>query len=277
MDLKAIKAELSKFDKNKGKKTKKEVKDIYFKPKVGKQSIRVVPNKFQPKLPFKEMKFYYDIGTRMMPSPSNWGEKDPIEEFVKKLRNKNDKQSWFLAKKLEAKTRYYTPVIDRGNPDKVRLWSHGVLIYRAFLNLADDDEIGDYTDVAEGRDIKLTTVGPDVTGTDYNETTIQPSLKMTPLSSDADEVTEWLNNQPNVLEEFDCPDYEYVKDNLRKWLTEGEDEEETGEEEVSNEVEEEEEELEDRLVQKKDFLDEAAENTKITAEDEWNEMFKEDE
>ena len=29
-----------------------------------------------------------------------------------------------------------------------------------FLNLADDDEIGDYTEASGGRDIKLTTVGP---------------------------------------------------------------------------------------------------------------------
>ena len=29
----------------------------------------------------------------------------------------------------------------------------------------------------DGRDIKLTTVGPEVTGTPYNKTTISPSMK----------------------------------------------------------------------------------------------------
>lgn len=273
MDLKAIKNELQKFEKNKGSGKKKERKDIYFKPSIGKQNIRVVPNKHNPTLPFKEMKFYYDIGVRMMASPTNWGEKDPIEEFVKKLKNKKDKQSWFLAKKLEAKTRYFTTIIDRGNEDKVRLWQHGVLTYRDFLNLADDDEIGDYTDVAEGRDIKLTTVGPDVTGTDYNQTTISPSLKITPLSSDSEKVEEWLNNQPNILDEFKCPDYEYVKENLKTWLTEGEEEEEKEEEEVVEE-ESNEEALTDRLVAKKDFMDEVSAPSKSNVEDEWDQMFK---
>ena len=38
--------------------------------------------------------------------------------------------------------------------------------------MAADEEIGDYTDIVGGRDIKLTTVGPEVTGTPYNKTTI---------------------------------------------------------------------------------------------------------
>ena len=44
----------------------------------------------------------------------------------------------------------------------VKLWQFGKEVYQEFLNMAADDEIGDFTDIGQGRDIKLTTVGPDV-------------------------------------------------------------------------------------------------------------------
>ena len=43
--------------------------------------------------------------------------------------------------------------------------------------MAADEEIGDYTDIVGGRDIKLTTVGPEVTGTPYNKTSLVLHLK----------------------------------------------------------------------------------------------------
>ena len=57
------------------------------------------------------MKFYYGIGSkRVMASPKNWGEKDPIMEFAKQLRQTNDKENWRLAKKLDPKVRTFAPV-----------------------------------------------------------------------------------------------------------------------------------------------------------------------
>jgi hypothetical protein len=43
----------------------------------------------------------------------------------------------------------------------VKLWQFGKEVYQEFLNMASDEEIGDFTDIAQGRDIKLTTVGPE--------------------------------------------------------------------------------------------------------------------
>ena len=95
-----------------------------------------------------------------MVSPINWGEKDPIVEFAAQLRKTSDKENWRLAKKIEPKARYFAPVIVRGEEDKgVRLWQFGKETYEAFLQLAIDEEVGDYTDINEGRDIKLVTVG----------------------------------------------------------------------------------------------------------------------
>jgi hypothetical protein len=92
-----------------------------------------------------------------------------------------------------------------------------------------DEEIGDYTDIMEGRDIKLTTVGPDVTGTAYNKTSISPSLKSSPLSNDKGELEKFLDVQPNPMEIFKKYTFEEVKQSLQSWLTP---EEEGGEEET---------------------------------------------
>ena len=61
-----------------------------------------------------------------MISPTSFGEKDPIAEFARQLRQSNDKENWRLAKQLDPKMRVFVPVIIRGEEDKgVRLWQFG--------------------------------------------------------------------------------------------------------------------------------------------------------
>ena len=201
-----------------------------FKPSIGKQTVRVVPFKYNKEFPFIEMKFYYGIGSKkVISSPLNWGDKDPIAEFAKQLRGTNDKENWRLAKKLDPKTRIYAPVIVRGEESEgVQLWEFGKEIYEAFLQMAADEEVGDFTDIMSGRDIKLVTVGPDVTGTKYNKTTIAPSMKTSSLSKDEKEVTLWLEEQPNPKESYKPLPFDDIKAALQEWLTpeeEGEEEE----------------------------------------------------
>ena len=227
MDLNAIKKRLndmqSQANNQGGQKS-----NLFWKPSVGKQLIRVVPSKYNKDFPFTEMKFYYGIGSkRVMASPSNWGEKDPIEEFAKKLRSTNDKENWRLAKKLDAKVRTFAPIVVRGQEDEgVKLWQFGKEVYQEFLNLAADEEIGDFTDIAQGRDIKLSTVGPESTGTPYNKTSIGPSLKQTQLADTEDAIKQLLENQADPMKVFKPLTYDEMKASLQEWLSpEGEDEE----------------------------------------------------
>ena len=203
-------------------------KNLFWKPSVGKQLIRVVPSKYNKSNPFTEMKFYYGIGSkRVMASPANWGEKDPIVEFAKQLRNSNDKENWRLAKKLDAKVRTFLPIIIRGEESEgVKLWQFGKEVYQEFLNMAADDEIGDFTDIAQGRDIKLSTVGPESTGTPYNKTSIGPSLKLTALADTEDAIKSLLENQADPMKVFKPIPYDEMKEALAEWLSpEGEEEE----------------------------------------------------
>ena len=220
MDLNEIRNRLSAIQSKSTGKGGGEKKSVFWKPSVGKQIIRVVPSKYNKNNPFTEMYFYYGIGKNTMVSPINWGEKDPIAEFAKQLRTTSDKENWRLAKKLDPKMRIFIPVIVRGEESEgVKLWQFGKELYMDFLNLADNEDVGDFTDVMSGRDITLTTVGPEVTGTNYNKTTIMPKVKETPLAADKATVESLLENQPNPKEVFKKYTFDEMKQALQEWLT----------------------------------------------------------
>ena len=119
------------------------------------------------------------------------------------LEKRYTKENYVLAKKLDAKNRIFVPVLVRGEEDKgVRLWQFGKQVYEELLSLAVDDEIGDYTDIVNGRDLTIETVGPESTGTPYNKSSVRVRLKTTPLSEDAKQVETWTNEQPDPNSEF---------------------------------------------------------------------------
>ena len=220
MDLNEMKNRLSAMQSKQYGKGGGEKKSVFWKPSVGKQIVRVVPSKYNKKNPFTEMYFHYGIGKNTMVSPINWGEKDPIVEFAKQLRTTSDKENWRLAKKLDPKMRIFVPVVVRGEEaEGVKLWQFGKELYMDFLNLADNEDVGDFTDVMNGRDITLTTVGPEVTGTNYNKTTIMPKVKETQLADSKSSIEALLDNQPNPMEVFKKYSYDEMKTALQEWLT----------------------------------------------------------
>ena len=227
MDLSLLKQKLDTLQQKQttgGNKT--DYTKIFWRPTVGKQQVRIVPSAFDPKNPFTELKFYYGITNKVMISPLNFGEKDPIALFASKLREEYNKENYVLAKKLDAKNRVFVPVVVRGEEDKgVRLWQFGKTVYEELLALAVDDEIGDYTDVASGRDLTVETVGPESTGTPYNKSSVRVRLKTTPLSEDSATVETWLKEQPNPEELFKRYTFDEMKSALEKWLSPEEGEE----------------------------------------------------
>mgnify|MGYP003635399851 CR=1 FL=1 len=221
MDLSLLKQKLDGIQQKQSPNSEKiDYESIYWRPTIGKQQIRIVPSTFNSANPFKELKFYYGITNKVMISPLNFGEKDPIYLFSQKLREEYNKENYLLAKKLDAKNRIFVPVVVRGEEDKgVRLWQFGKLVYEELLALAIDDEIGDYTDIVNGRDLTVETVGPESTGTPYNKSSVRVRLTSTPLSEDKDTVETWLNTQPNPEELFKRYSFEEMKSALEKWLS----------------------------------------------------------
>jgi hypothetical protein len=219
MDLGAIKSKLSALQSQKQGGQKRDMSLILWKPTVGKHSVRIVPAVWDKANPFKEIFVHYGIGNRTMISLQNFGEKDPIVEFAKQLASSGDKENWMMSRKLEPKMRVFTPVIVRGEEEKgVRLWEFGKQIYAELLSLADDPDVGDYTDVIQGRDITIETTGPETNGTSFNQSKVRVRTKTTPLSEDAKEVEKWLSNQPDVFSIFKKYSYDEMKEALLGWL-----------------------------------------------------------
>ena len=227
MDLNALKQKLDTLQSKPQGGQKTDYSLIFWKPTIGKQQIRIVPSAYDTNNPFTELKFYYGITNKVMISPANFGEKDPIALFAGKLREgEYNKENYVLAKKLDAKNRIFVPVVVRGEEDKgVRLWQFGKLVYEELLALAVDDEIGDYTDIVGGRDLTVETVGPEATGTPYNKSSIRVRMKTSPLSEDATKVETWTNEQPNPKEGlFKLFSFDEMKSALEKWLSPEEEE-----------------------------------------------------
>lgn len=232
MDLNLIKNRLESFQK-KDKKEKKDAKKYFWRPPIGKAVVRIVPSKENPKYPFKEVFFHY-IGKYPTYSLINFGEKDPISEFCDKLKKSGDKENWKLSRKIEPKMRIFAQVIVRGEEDKgVRLWEFGKEIYNELLRLADDEDIGDFTSITDGRDLTVETVGKEVTG-NYNKSSVRVKPKISALTEDKEQLEKWLKDQPEILKIYDKPSYDDVKNILYEYLnpepsSEGEEEEEEAE------------------------------------------------
>jgi hypothetical protein len=232
VDINSIRKKLEALQ-SRGKSSTEQRKIQTWKPSVGKQVVRILPAKFaQGDDLFYEMFFHYGIDKTPIAALTNWGEEDPVVTVTTQLRSQRDKESWRTAAKLEPKMRVYAPVIVRGEESEgVKLWGFGKEIYMELLSAFEDEDVGDYTDIMTGRDITLTTVGADATGTGFSKTTLRFRAKQTTVSEDEKQAEEWLNNQPNPREAFTKPTYDYVKEALVKYLTPASETEEKPEQE----------------------------------------------
>jgi len=215
MDLNAIKAKLAEMNSGSNDREKIDYDKVFWKPSIGKHQIRILPSAHNPSFPFTEIKFHYGIGKYPMVALSNFGKQDPIEEFVKELRKTSDKDNWSLAGKLTPKVRVFAPVVVRGEEDMgVRLWGFGKTIFKALLSLAEDEDVGDYTDVVNGFDL----VVEQVAGNPYPDTSVRIKPKMTPVTADTTLAGKWLKEQPDPMASFTQYDYEFIKRQLMKYL-----------------------------------------------------------
>lgn len=227
MDLNKIKSRLDNLNQAaKPKNTeKKDYTLVYWKPKSeGKYQIRFVPSKINKDNPFQEIFMHYGVGKYPIVALTNWGEDDPIVEFSKKLRKSSESENWRLAKQLDPKMRVFAPVIVRGEEDKgVRLFEFSKTIYMELLSIADDEDYGDFTDVAEGFDFVVN--ASKVQDRPGFALSLRPKPKQTPLSSDASQITTWLENQPILLEERYKYTYDKLKEELQTFISGGEEKE----------------------------------------------------
>jgi hypothetical protein len=87
-----------------------------------------------------------------------------------------------------------------------------------------DEEVGDYTDVLNGRDIKVECTK----GAQYKDTSVRPAMKQTPLSDDSDFIKTCLEEQPQIETMYKAYTFDEIKGFLQEWLNPEEAEEEEG-------------------------------------------------
>ena len=168
--------------------------------------------------PFKELWFYYNIGNNPgLLAPYQFGNPDPIQELITKLRDDGSKESYELAKKLYPKMRCYAPVVVRGEEDKgVRIWAFGKTVYQSLLNIMLDEDYGDITDTEDGRDVKV--VCTKAPGRQWATTEVRPRGKQSPLSESADTVKQYTSNIPSLDDMYTCKTYEELEKIVNDWL-----------------------------------------------------------
>ncbi len=258
MNLDQIRSKLGTLNK-KGQKSgenrpKVDMSLYLWKPKAeGKYQIRIVKSVFDKEFPFKEVFLHYGISKYPIYALTNWGEKDPIIEFAKVLKEgEYDLDKWKLSNKIQPKMRVFAPVIVRGEEEKgVRLWEFGKEIYNQLLQLAEDEDYGDYTDVSDGRDFTINVVKGDVGGREGLKSTVTIKPKTSVLSDDAELVEKWLSEQPDILELQKTFKYTFdkLKSTFERWL-----QPEEGEESSDNQNESESKEEPKNEQSNEDFL-----------------------
>lgn len=214
LDLSKLKSRLSSLSNTNQK------SNLIWKPKPGKQVVRIVPYKYVPENPFIELKFHYNINGKTYLSPDSFGRPDPIVEFSNRLKKTGDKEDWKMGRKMEPKMRTFAPVIVRGEENEgVKFWGFGKQVYQELLSIISDPDFGDITDLTSGRDIVVEFKTGDESGKSFPETNIRVkpnvSLAVDPKNV---QLIEALKSQVNILDLFPEYSYDELKDVMDKWL-----------------------------------------------------------
>jgi hypothetical protein len=124
-----------------------------------------------------------------------------------------------LAKKLYPKMRIFAPVLVRGEEDKgVRFWEFGKMVYQELLGVMMDEDYGDITDIAAGRDITVEVIPAKETGKMYDTTTVRVKPVQTPLVQDGEMAESLLENQKNLMDLYTKYSFEEMKESLQRYL-----------------------------------------------------------
>ena len=210
IDLKKMRAKMDALENKGGK-------NIFWRPEDGETTIRLVPTADGD--PFKEYWFHYNVGNNpgfLIPK-KNFGEEDPLDDFIRQLYREGGEDNTRLAKKLGARQRFFTPVIVRGQEDEgVKIWGYGKMAYKELLSLVLNPDYGDITDTAEGTDLVINYGKP--VGAQFPQTSITPRRKTSALSDDENQVHAWLDSIPNFEEVFERKTPEEVRVMLDEFL-----------------------------------------------------------
>jgi hypothetical protein len=88
-----------------------------------------------------------------------------------------------------------------------------------------DEDYGDITDIAAGRDITVEVIPAAETGKMFDTTTVRVKPVQSPLSTDGSAAEGYLDNQKDIKELFTKFSFDEMKDSLQKYLAPSEENE----------------------------------------------------
>lgn len=177
-------------------------KSAFWRPEDGETTIRILPPSDGD--PFKDYWFHYNLGKNpgFLSPKKNFGEEDPLDNFIRQLYKDGSEESVKMAKNLSARQRFFSPVLVRGEEEEgVRLWGYGKMAYKELLNLVLNPEYGDITDINEGTDLVINYGKPP--GAQFPQTTITPRRKPSALASTDEEASKLLDSVPDFSVVFE--------------------------------------------------------------------------
>lgn len=191
-----------------------------WKPKPGKQVIRIVPYIHDTDWPFVELYFHYNIAKQTVLSPVSFNRPDPISEFAEMLKATGDQNEWKRGAQLEPKRRIYVPVLVRGEEaEGVKYWGFGKQIYEQLTDKMDDPDWGDITHPLNGRDITVTF--EKATGPKTFPTTKIDVKPVTSPVTESQEVLNALTQMEDITKLWDEPSYDELKALLQAYVQSG--------------------------------------------------------
>jgi hypothetical protein len=110
-------------------------------------------------------------------------------------------------------------------PRMMRFWEFGKMVYQELLGVMMDEDYGDITDIAQGRDVTVEVIPAAETGKMYDTTTVRVKPVQTPLADSAETIESLLENQKNVTELFNKYSFDEMKESLQKYLAPSEEQE----------------------------------------------------
>lgn len=138
--------------------------DKFWKPKLGKNVIRILPSNREDGNIFYHSILHYGFKVedqgRAFPCLGVFGKKCPVCQVIVHNQIDTDPDVKEVVKKISARHSYMLNILDRAKPDAgPRIYGAGVSVMKELYLIFNDDEYGDITDPEEGRDVKINRTG----------------------------------------------------------------------------------------------------------------------
>jgi hypothetical protein len=161
----------------------------FWKPKVGKNLIRILPNKRYltetESVFFKKLRVHWNVGPsgRRVICRKTLGQKEecPVCSFVERLLATGKSEDATEAQSMQCSERYVMSIVDVNDQAKgIQIFECAKTTFNDILALFLDDEYGELDSLSTGRNIKIDRVGTTRNDTKY---TIFPSISASAVKS----------------------------------------------------------------------------------------------